>query len=111
MKESLIYVILLVTRGNEYEYEYTYYSPTNTNPMDDDLRCIRKKDIENVRSLEEIENEDYTIDDNELYEIRLREIRAEYKIISEELLDYTNLIEKELGKQEGTLQIELLLVN
>lgn len=106
MKESLIYVILLVKRGNEYVYNYCYHF---TNPIDDDLKCIRNENIDDVQSIEEIENEHYTIDDNESYEIRLREIRAEYKIISEELLDYTNLIEKELGKQEGTSQIELLL--
>jgi len=111
MKESLIYVVLLVKRGNDYDYGYDYYYHfyNNTNPIDDDLRCIRKKDIDEVSSIEEIENDNYTIDDGDLYKIRLREIRAEYKIISKELLDYIDQIKGELDKQEAELQIDHLL--
>lgn len=109
MKESLIYVILLAKRVNDYYYDYYYSFPTNSDPMDDDLKCIRNKDILEVRSIEEIENDDYNIDDEDLYEIRLREIRAEYKIVSKELLDYIDQVNEELEKQEAELHIEHLL--
>lgn len=88
MKESLIYLVLLVDRKDRYCYEYKYRFYINTNPMDDSLSCLRNKNIENVRTIEEIENDEYTTNDDELFEIRLRDMKGEYSIISKELIDY-----------------------
>jgi hypothetical protein len=110
-KEKLIYVVLLINKKDKYDYLYTYSFNTNINPMYDDLRCIRKEEIDVVRSIEEIQNEDYTTDDIEIYETRLREIKGEYEVISMELLDHLDQINSELLKNDAELQIESLLDN
>lgn len=110
MKEALIYLVLLVSKKDNYVYNYCYHFFANEYkyPLEDNLRCIRDKKIENVRSIEEIQNEDYTTDDEELYETRLREIKQEYKVISMELLEYYDKLKKEIPT-EADMQIEILL--
>jgi hypothetical protein len=64
-----------------------YYS-TNTNPLDDKLSCLRKINLPEVRDYEEILEDEYHCNDEDLTEIRFNEIKSVYKINSKELSDY-----------------------
>lgn len=108
-EEKLIHIVLLINKKDKYDYLYHKYFYTNENPIYDNLRCIGDMDIDEVSSIEEIENRGI-VDDDEIYKNRLREIKGEYNIESIELLEYCKHIENnEPVKDEAELYISHLL--
>jgi len=100
-----IYVVSLENRHNSTR-SYIYKINKNTNPLKDNLKELKDKDIENVRSFDEICNEDYIADEQYIFETRFREINSEYKIISEEILDYYNIIKSKFSPDEAELEFK-----
>ena len=101
MINSLIHILILENKQTENQHLGKYYQ-TNENPNDSLLKCIRHCEIENVRSIDEIISDEYTTDDEKAYQIRFREIKSEYKIISEELGINVDLKEYENYKKSIT---------
>mgnify|MGYP003509861752 CR=1 FL=1 len=89
-----IYVLILKNRvtGDEIIKKSC---KTEINPIDDKLKCLRYSEISEVRSFEEIQEDDYHIDDEVIYDIRFSEIKSVYNIESEELSLYLSKIEEE----------------
>ena len=97
-----IYVVSLENRHNTNSYIYKINK--NINPLNDNLKELKNEDIENVRSFDEILNEDYIAEDEYIFETRFREINSEYKIIAEEILDYYNIIKTKFSADEAELE-------
>lgn len=108
MKESLIHVVLLADRRDEYDFKYVKHY--NSDVIDDDLKCLRYIDIKDVRSYDEIQYDEYTVDDSEIYKIRFNEIKSSYKLIISELLDYHDDLIDKLPSQEADAIFDNLLI-